>query len=124
MDSDTNIPNRPGQEFEIIAWTENRKKNLGKSYHCRSQKIRVDRTIYSPEEKAKLEKGIGWEIIQTMPPPLPENFRTEWHLVRRARFAMYGFPETDDVWPAILRIILRDFPRGSHPLTLVRPIKY
>jgi hypothetical protein len=123
MKSDPLIPNQPDLTVEVIAWAGEFHPGTHKRYYCRSFRIRVDRHIYSPDVKAKLEDGTAWEILDTSQAALPEKGKGSWEIVRRARFSVH-FPKSENVWPLICRVIREDFPRRSKMVAEARIIEY
>jgi hypothetical protein len=113
------ILNRAGQEMEILAWSGAFSPGKYKSYHCKSSQVRVDPTIYSPEAKAKLERGIAWEIIQLQPFPERDPRTKSWEYVARHRFIMQ-LPESENAFHLILMAIREHFPRRAEIRTQVR----
>jgi hypothetical protein len=123
MNPNPHIPNRPDLGVEVVAWAGEFDPKTLRRYYCRSHRIRVDPQIYSPEVKAKLEDGTGWEILDSSRPNLPEKPKSSWEIVRRARFHVH-FPEADDLWPLIRGVIREDFSRRSKVHAEARLIEY
>ena len=117
-DMTPNIPNQPGIELNVTAWTGSFRPGRYKSYYCTSRQIRVG-DDYPREAKERLERLIGWEIIQTVPEPVRDGKKKSWEIVRRARFTL-DFPEPVNVWAWIRKFICEDFSRPSQVLMQVQ----
>jgi len=115
------VPNRPGHQLEVLAWRGEFSPESYRSYYCTSSQIRVDPAIYPADVKAKLERGVAWEIILTRPSPERDPRTKSWEQVARHRVIMQ-LPESFNAWHLIMGAIREHFPRRAEIRTQVRYI--
>lgn len=106
------ILNTPGVVLSILARTGRTSRGTIRTYLCKSSRVRVDPMVYSPEQRAKLEADVLWEITQDSPAPALDEFG--WSLVPRIRTHIAdGANGFRDAWPILSGMILRTFKSPS-----------